>query len=74
MTGGSGYSAPAEMFSAEGPLVNGMNGMLDIIVFCFFLFIVMQTIKESGALEKLGDSLLKYCRSARSVELIIILP
>jgi len=68
-----GLITPAEMFSAEGPLVNGMNGMLDIIVFCFFLFIVMETIKESGALEKLGDSLLKYCRSARSVELIIML-
>ena len=63
----------AEMFSAEGPLVNGMNGMLDIIVFCFFLFIVMQTIKESGALERLGNVLIKYCKSTRSVELIIMI-
>mgnify|MGYP002553874997 CR=1 FL=1 len=68
-----GLIRPAEMFSAEGPLVNGINGMLDIIVFCFFLFIVMQTIKESGALERLGNGLLKYCRSARSVELIIMI-
>lgn len=46
--------------------------MIDIIIFCFFLFIVIQCIKESGALEKLGESLLKHCKSVRSVELIIM--
>ena len=47
--------------------------MLDVIVFCFFLFMVIQTIRESGALQDLAVSLTKHCKSARSVELIILL-
>lgn len=68
-----GLISPAVMFSGDGPIVNGMNGMIDIIIFCFFLFIVIQTIKECGALERLGEALLKHCKSARSVELIIMI-
>jgi len=67
-----GLLTPSEVFGGDGPLIGGIYGMMDIIIFSIFIFIVIQTIRESGALEELGVSLLKRCKNIRSVELIIM--
>lgn len=67
-----GLITPAAMFGGDGPIVNGFMGMIDVIVFCFFLFMVIQTIRESGALQDLAVYLTKHCKNARAVELIIL--
>ena len=69
---GLGLISPAQMFGAEGPLVSGINGMMDMIVFCIFFFIVIQIMKDSGALDALGETLTKLCKSARSVQLVVM--
>ena len=63
-----GLISPSVMVSGEGPIVAGINGMIDMIVFCMFFFIVIQIMKESGVLDDIADIMVKFCKGARSVQ------
>lgn len=64
---------PAQMIGGEGPIASGINGMVDIIIFAILFFVVIEALKQSGALDRLGDGLLNFCKSLRMVEFIIML-
>ncbi len=68
-----GLISPAAMVSAEGPVIGGINGMIDMIIFCMFFFILIESMRQSGALDSLAETLMKYCRGIRSVQFIIML-
>ena len=61
-----GCISPAVMFSGKGPVVSGMMGMMVLL-----LFMILQIMKASGAFEQLGTSMMKWCKSYRSGELVV---
>jgi len=63
-----GYADVAMLFSAEGVIITGIEGMLNIIIFMMFIFIVLSLIDEAGALNKLISFFGKFAKSARSAE------
>lgn len=70
---GLGLISPAQMVSGEGPIVTGINGMVDMIIFCMFFFILIESMRRSGALDDLADTLMHYCKGTRSVQIVIML-
>ena len=68
-----GLVSPAQMVNSEGPVVSGINGMMDMIIFCILFFIIIESMKESGALDSISNGLLKLCKGIRSVQFIIMI-
>ena len=68
-----GLISPAQMVNEEGPVVGGINSMMDMIVFCILFFIIIESLKESGALDSISNGLLKLCKGIRSVQFIIMI-
>lgn len=66
-----GCISPAVMFSGKGPVVSGMMGMMVLLVYVILLFMILQIMKASGAFEQLGTSMMKWCKSYRSGELVV---
>ena len=65
-----GFMTFETLISAEGPIVAGVEGMVSIVVFCMFLFMVLQLTKSSGAFEELIEFVQRFCKSPRSSELV----
>lgn len=61
---------PVIMFSAKGPIVSGLTGMMVLVLYVILLFMLLQTMRCSGALEQMGRGLMKFCKSYRSGELV----
>lgn len=61
------------LFSASGPIIGGMSGMMILVLYVMLLFMILQMLFCSGAFEQLSNSLIKYCKSYRSGELICYL-
>lgn len=59
----------AAMFTVEGPVFAGMNGMMVLVLYVLLLFQVLEILMSSGAFDVLGEKLMKYCKSPRSAEL-----
>lgn len=65
--------SPAGMVSGEGPIAGGINGMLDVIVFAILFFIIIEALRQSGALDYLAEKLIKLCKGVKSVQFIMML-
>lgn len=65
-----GCISPAAMFGAEGPILSGMSGMLNLILYVILLHQVFEFLSSSGAFERLEKQLLKVCKTPRSGELV----
>lgn len=66
-----GLMKPQDIFSAEGVIISGLTGNLDIILFLMLLFIVVSLIMEAGCLDRIRDFLLKRTGgSVRKMEII----
>ena len=65
-----GCISPQAMVSAEGPVIAGMGGMLQLVLYVMLLFQVLEALICSGAFDALGEQLMKVCKSPRSGELI----
>lgn len=68
-----GLISVPELLSGEGPVTEGINGMVDMIIFCMFFFILIESMRRSGALDSLAELLMKYCGGVRSVQIVIML-
>lgn len=68
-----GTIPPEKMFDNKGPIVAGMNGMMGLVLYVMLLFMVLEILNSSGALERMGTSLVKFCRTSRSGEFVIFL-
>lgn len=68
-----GCIAPAVMFSAEGPIIAGMTGMMVLVLYVMLLFQLLEILDASGAFQKLNKGLLKICRTPRSGEFVCYL-
>lgn len=68
-----GLISPAQMVNSEGPIAGGINSMVDMIVFCMLFFIIIESMKESGALDSISNGLLGLCKGLRSVQFIIMI-
>ena len=65
---------PAErMFSNDGPIVAGMSGMMVLVLYVMLLFQLLEILNASGAFERMSQGLMKYCKTARSGELVCYL-
>lgn len=65
-----GFVTPEAMFSASGPIIAGMAGMLNVITFCILLFMVMATTKRSGLFELMIDTAVRHCKNPRQAEIV----
>ncbi len=65
-----GCISPVVMLSVDGPIIAGMSGMLQLVLYVILLFQVLELLISSGAFDALGDQLLKVCKSPRSGELV----
>lgn len=65
-----GCISPEAMVSVDGPVIAGMGGMLQLVLYVILLFQVLELLISSGAFDALGDQFLKVCKSPRSGELI----
>lgn len=65
-----GTITAATMFTVEGPVFAGMNGMMVLVLYVLLLFQVLELLMSSGAFDVLGEKLLKFCKSPRSAELV----
>lgn len=59
-----------QMFSIEGPVFAGMNGMMVLVLYVLLLFQVLEILISSGCFDTLGEKLMKVCKSPRSAELV----
>lgn len=60
------------VISSSGVIIAGINGMMALSVFSFLLFILMQMLSESGAMDVLVESIGNRCRNPVSAELSCI--
>lgn len=65
-----GTISAATMFTVEGPVFAGMNGMMVLVLYVVLLFQVLEILMSSGAFDALGDQLMRFCKSPRSAELV----
>lgn len=63
----------ATILSNEGPIVAGLAGMINLVMYCILLFILLEILNCSGAFDALVEGLTKNCKSARSAELVCML-
>lgn len=68
-----GCISPATLFSADGPITQGMSSMLQIILFLFMLFILLEILNQSGAFNHLLNLFSRICKTPRSAELACML-
>lgn len=68
-----GCSSLSEMFSVNGPIIQGMTGMLNRVLFLFMLFILLETLNRSGAFEHLLAKFTKLCKTSRGAEFACML-
>lgn len=65
---------PAEkMFSAEGPIVAGMSGMMVLVLYVMLLFQLLEILSASGEFERMSQGMMKFCKTPRSGELVCYL-
>lgn len=65
-----GTISAATMFTVDGPVFAGMNGMMVLVLYVVLLFQVLEILMSSGAFDALGDQLMRFCKSPRSAELV----
>ncbi len=65
-----GCISPDAMISAEGPVIAGMVGMLQLVLYVMLLFQVLEALISSGAFDKLGEQLMKVCKTPKSGEIV----
>lgn len=65
-----GTITAATMFTVEGPIFAGMNGMMVLVLYVLLLFQVLAVLISSGAFDVLGENLMKVCKSPRSAEFV----
>ncbi len=58
------------MLDNAGPIGAGVTGMMGVLLYCMFLFQILEILNVSGAFEHLTERLLKYCRTPRSGEMV----
>lgn len=59
-----------KVISVEGPIVAGVDGMISIVVFCMFLFEILQMTKKSGVFEDVISGVSGKCKSPMQAELV----
>lgn len=65
-----GTITAATMFTVEGPIFAGMNGMMVLVLYVLLLFQVLEILMSSGAFDALGTQLMRFCKTPRSAELV----
>lgn len=68
-----GTITAATMFTVDGPIFAGMNGMMVLVLYVLLLFQVLAVLISSGAFDVLGENLMKVCKSPRSAEFVCYL-
>ena len=68
-----GLISPAVMIGSESPILSGVYGMIDMILFCLFLFLLIEILVQSEVLDSLTNALMEHCKGVRSVQLLIVL-
>ena len=62
------------MFLAEeGPVLSGIGGMRNLIVFCLLLFGAIGIIRECGLFEKISAFLFARCRMEKQAEWVLVM-
>lgn len=61
------------MFGESGPILAGMTGMLNIILFIMLLFGILEILNQTGSFDRLLNGLVKICKTPRSAELVCML-
>ena len=54
------------MFSASGPIVSGMSGMMTLVLYVMLLFLVLEILNSSGAFEQISHGIMRFCKTPRS--------
>lgn len=65
-----GCITPSVMLSNEGPIVAGMSGMMNLLLYCMLLFILLEILTVSGAFDAMVDKLAGMCKGPRSAEFV----
>lgn len=58
------------MLSNEGPIVAGLAGMMNLLMYVILLFILLEILNCSGAFDSFINGIARHCKSARSAELV----
>lgn len=66
-----GFVSFASMFSAEGPIAEGLSGMMGITLFVILLFTVLEVMERSGVFEELVKKLMHASKTPKGAELRI---
>lgn len=61
------------MFTASGPIVSGMSGMMTLVLYVILLFQVLEILNSSGAFEQIKHGILRFCKTPRSAEIVCYL-
>jgi len=61
------------MFSNAGPIVAGMSGMMNMLLYVILLFQILEILNVTGSFDKLMNGLLKSVKNERSGELVCML-
>lgn len=65
---GLGFISFGTLFDTSGPIVAGVDGMLSVVVFTAFVFILLGFTRASGVFEKIIESLSRTCKTTRQAE------
>lgn len=60
----------SDILAAEGVIVSGIEGMVNVIIFMILIFLVVGVVQETGALNKFQEALLKVAKTDHSIEII----
>lgn len=59
----------ARMFANDGPIGAGLTGMMMLVLYCIWIFMILEILNVSGAFDTMMNALLKKCKTPRSGEL-----
>ena len=65
-----GFISPNSVIASTGPIVAGIDGMVGLLLFITFLFMILQLTDESGIFNELIHAIQRICRSARQAEVM----
>ena len=61
------------MFSNSGPIVAGMSGMMNMLLYVILLFQILEILNVTGAFDRMMEGFMAHVKSERSGELVCML-
>jgi Na+/H+ antiporter NhaC len=67
-----GFIKIESLIKVDGPIISGIDGMVGIVIFVMFLFMLLEFTRASGAFDMVIRTVVHKCKGPRQTELAVV--